>query len=100
MIQKHDKGTKQENKNIKHEKQHNSLNTREKKRKDFKFFDFCQGSWPPSNTWFFGPTQLHIPNGIVIGSANFAQLTVESPHTLHGAATSPQKMYLLIWRSG
>jgi len=44
MIQKHDKGTKQENKNIKHEKQHNSLNTREKKRKDFKFFDFCQGS--------------------------------------------------------
>jgi len=29
-------------------------------------------SGPPFNTWFFGPTQVHIPNGISIGSAVFA----------------------------
>ena len=33
------------------------------------------GSGPPSNTWFLGPTQVHNPNGISIGSAVFAGLT-------------------------
>jgi len=44
----------------------------------------------PSNTWFRGP-QFRSSNGISIGSAIFAQLTVECPITLHCAATSPPK---------
>ena len=28
-----------------------------------------EGSGPPSNTWFLGPTRVHLPNGISIGSA-------------------------------
>jgi len=32
--------------------------------------------WTPSNTWFLGPTHFHIPNGILIGSAVFAGLTI------------------------
>jgi len=31
---------------------------------------------PPSNTWFLGPTGVHFPNGISIGSAVFAGLTI------------------------
>jgi len=31
-----------------------------------------------SNTWFLGVTRVHIPNGIMIGSAVFAQLTALS----------------------
>jgi len=34
------------------------------------------GSGPRSNTWFPGPTQVHIPNDISIGSAVFARLTI------------------------
>jgi len=30
----------------------------------------------PCNTWFLGPTRIHIPNSISIGSAVFAGLTV------------------------
>jgi len=37
---------------------------------------------PPSNTWFLRPIRAHNPNGISIGSAVFAQTTVECPHTL------------------
>jgi len=33
------------------------------------------GSWPPSNTWFPGPTRVLDSNGILIGSAVFAELT-------------------------
>ena len=34
------------------------------------------GDLDPSNTWFLGPcTQVHNPNGILIGSAVFAGLT-------------------------
>ena len=32
-------------------------------------------TWTPSNTWFLGPTRVHDPNGISIGSAVFAGLT-------------------------
>ena len=42
----------------------------------------------PSNTRFLGPIQAHNPNGISIGSAVFAQMTVEYPYT------SPQKLPL------
>jgi len=34
------------------------------------------GIWTPSNTQFIGATQVNIPNGIMIGSATFAALTV------------------------
>ena len=30
---------------------------------------------PQSNTWFLGPTGIHIPNGVPIGSVAFAGLT-------------------------
>ena len=35
----------------------------------------CAWREPPSNTWFLGPTPVHIPNSISIGSAVFAHLT-------------------------
>ena len=34
------------------------------------------GSGPLSNTWFLGPTQVRNPNGMSIGSAVFAELTI------------------------
>jgi len=40
------------------------------------------GYAPPSNTWFLGPTQVFIQNGMLIGSAVFAQLTAQCPITL------------------
>jgi len=40
-----------------------------------KFARSHGGSGTPSNKWFPGPTQVHIPNGILIGSAVFAWLT-------------------------
>ena len=40
----------------------------------------------PSNTRFLGPTQVHVPNGISIGSAVFAPLMAESPYTVQWAA--------------
>ena len=50
------------------------------------------GSAPPSNTWILGTTQVFIQNGISIGSAVFAQLTVECPITLQWAATFSPKI--------
>jgi len=49
----------------------------------------------------FGPTRIHSPNGKPIGSAVFAQLTVESPYTLQWAlgASVPQN-YPFPWGSG
>jgi len=34
------------------------------------------GSGPQSNTWFLGPTRVHNPNGISIGSSVVAGLTI------------------------
>jgi len=42
-----------------------------------------------SNTYLLGPTRVHTPNGMSIGSAVFAQLTAEGPCTLQWAAPSP-----------
>ena len=36
----------------------------------------------PSNICFFGPTRVHNPNDISIGSATFAQLTAVSGHVI------------------
>jgi len=37
---------------------------------------------PPCNTYFHGPTRVHIPNSMSISSAVFAQLTAEGPVTM------------------
>jgi len=59
------------------------------------------GSRPPSNACFFGLSPLHIPNGISISSAVFAQLTTESCYTLQWAACLPLwKLSLPMWISG
>jgi len=50
------------------------------------------GSTPLCNTWFLGATRVFIQNGISIGSAVFAQLTVECPITLQWASTFSQKI--------
>jgi len=53
-----------------------------------------------SNMCLLGPTRVHIPNGISIGSAVFAQLTAESPYSLQWAAPFPVKIAPLAWGSG
>jgi len=46
---------------------------------------------PPSNTWFLGPIRPHCPNGISIGSAIFAEMTV-CVRILHNGTPLPQKI--------
>jgi len=41
------------------------------------------GIWTPHNTWFFGPTQVYIQNGISISLAVLAQLVVMSNRHTH-----------------
>jgi len=45
----------------------------------------------PSKTCFLGPTRVHIPNVISIGSAIFTQLTARSAYTWQWATTFPLK---------
>jgi len=47
-------------------------------------------SRPSSNTRFLGPIPVHNPNGISIGSAVFAQLTVEYAYTLQWDTLYPK----------
>jgi len=51
---------------------------------------FAYGIWIPSNAWFLRPTQLHNPNGMSIGSAIFAGLTIvtdrQADHTTPSVA--------------
>jgi len=47
---------------------------------------------PPSNTCLLGPTPVHIPNGILIGSAVFPHLMADSPYTLQWVAPTPSKL--------
>jgi len=51
-------------------------------------------SAPSCNTWFLGPTRVFIQHSILIGSAVFAQLTVECPITLQWAAIFSPKIAL------
>jgi len=53
----------------------------------------CTPTGPPI-TCFLGPTRVQNPNGILIGSAVFAQLTAERPYALHWAAVRPSKLCL------
>jgi len=39
--------------------------------------DSSKGPGPISNKWFLGPTQVHITNGILIGSAILAGFTTD-----------------------
>jgi len=57
------------------------------------------GPEPSSNTWFIIPTQILNPNGNLIGSAVFAQLTSDFAYTLQWATPSPSKLplYMEIW---
>jgi len=43
----------------------------------------CGNSGPPTNTWFLGPTQVHVANGISIGSSVFAGLKVATNRHTH-----------------
>ena len=52
---------------------------------------------PPSNTWFLRPMRPQNPNGIPIGSAVFAQTTVECPYILQWDAHSPPKICPFTW---
>jgi len=63
---------------------------------------FLSTSGPPSNTWFPGPVWAHNANGIWIGSAVFAQMTIEGPYTLQWDAPSPppKKLPFLMGGSG
>ena len=55
-----------------------------------KIAPFHGGSETPSHTWFLGPTQLIIPNGILSGSAIYAQLMADSPYTLRWDSLPPE----------
>jgi len=52
---------------------------------------------PQSNTWFLRPIRAQNPNVIPIGSAVFAQRTVECPYTLQWDAHSLPKICPLPW---
>jgi len=54
----------------------------------------------PSNTWCFQPIRVHNPNGTLIGSAVFAQMTVECLYTLQWFACFPSKLPLPTLASG
>jgi len=50
----------------------------------------CPGIWTPSNMSFLGPTQVHLPNDILIGSAVFEGLVVvTNRQTDHTSYTTP-----------
>ena len=56
-------------------------------------YRICEFSSYPGlscNSWFLGPFQDHNPNGMVIDSAVFTQVTAECPHTLLWAPLSPK----------
>ena len=55
---------------------------------------------PTHDSLFFGPTQVHIPNGILIGSAVFAQLTTESSILYNGSPVFRLKIAHSHGRSG
>jgi len=54
----------------------------------------------PCNTWCFQPIRIHNPNRTSIGSAIFAQMTVECLYTLQWFACFPSKLPLPMLASG
>jgi len=71
---------------------------------------FPRGDWTPFKTWFRGPTRVHNPNGMSVGSSVFAGLTTvtdrptdsqtDRPHYAvcnnrpHLAAMQPNNLFL------
>ena len=55
---------------------------------------------PSSDRWFLGLIRAHNPNGILIVSAVFAQMTADCPYTLQWNAPFPSKLPLSMGRSG
>jgi len=53
-----------------------------------------------SNTCFFGPTRVYVPNGISICSAIFAQLMADSPCIYNGPSPSAWKLPLCMEETG
>jgi len=53
---------------------------------------FAWGIWAPSNICFLGPTQVHNPNGILISSTVFEQMSTVSLYFTMGS--SPSKLPL------
>ena len=51
----------------------------------------------PQNTCLLGPTRIQNPNGILIGSAIFAQLMAECCRTCPDMSISPKKSCPLAW---
>jgi len=51
-------------------------------------------AWTPSNTWFIGPTRVHIQNGISISSAVFVGLTIMTDHATLSVATGHGQLVL------
>ena len=59
------------------------------------------GSGPPSNTWFLGPTRVHIPHGISISPAIFLRahnrdqqtILLHRLHLASAAMHTPQPFY-------
>jgi len=56
------------------------------------FARWCQCA-PSSNAWFLGPTGVHIPYGILIGSAVFAQLIADCRGSLHMGDLDPNLIH-------
>jgi len=50
------------------------------------------GGSRPHLTRFFGLIRAQNPNGIMIDSAIFAQMTTECPHTYNGTPLPPSKL--------
>ena len=58
------------------------------------------GIWAPSKICLVGPTRVHNPNSISIGSAVFAQFKAEGPYDLQWAAHFPLKIAIVHEGSG
>ena len=61
-------------------------------------------SGPPSNTWFTGPTQVHTPNGISIGSVilqcwQLWRTDWQTDHTTLSVSVAIGCIYIVLWRS-
>ena len=54
-----------------------------------------EGSGPPSNMWFPGPTQVFNPNGSPIGAGVFAGLTSVTDRQTDRQSDRPQQTTLL-----
>jgi len=58
------------------------------------------GNLDPHLTRFLGPILAHNPNGILISSAAFAQMTAECHYTLQWDTPSPPKLPILMGQCG